>query len=167
MNRFSKDINRIDNDFSQDMTWIIDCLFWVLAAVFIGTLVSLWILIFVPVIVVFCCLLIRYYIRTYRDVSRLEAISNSPILTTVSESINGASTIRSFKMQKQFTDINYMNLNNQIRAYFWMESIDVWFAVRLLFISAFMMIASISFCISYRETNPLVVGILLLYLSWF
>lgn len=160
-------MNRIDNDFAFDLTWIIDCLFWVLAAVAIVFFVSPWILLIVPVIVFLSYLLIRYYIRTYRDVSRLETISNSPILTTVSESINGSSTIRSFERESVFIEVNQKNLNSQIRAYFWMESIDVWFAIRLLFISALMMIVSIGFCVMYRDTNPLVVGILLLYLSWF
>ena len=96
MNRFSKDMNRIDNDFAFDLTWIIDCLFWVMAAIAIGAFVSLWIFSFVPIIAIFSYLLIMFYIRTYRDVARLETISNSPILTTISESINGTSTIRSF-----------------------------------------------------------------------
>lgn len=105
-------MNRIDNDFAFDLTWIIDCLFWVLAAVAIVFFVSPWILLIVPVIVFLSYLLIRYYIRTYRDVSRLETISNSPILTTVSESINGSSTIRSFERESVFIEVNQKNLNS-------------------------------------------------------
>ena len=111
-NRFSKDMNAIDNEYAFNLTWIIDCLFWVLAAIAIGTYVSLWILIFVPVVFVLAFTIFQLYIGSYREVARLETVSNSPILTNVNESVDGTSTIRAFKKTNCYKDTNFTYLNH-------------------------------------------------------
>lgn len=113
-NRFSKDINAIDNEYAFNLTWIIDCLFWVFAAIGIGMYVSLWILAFVPIIFVLAFWFLTYYINTYWEVSWLETISNSPILTIVNESIDGAASIRSYQRTHSYMALNYAFLNHQI-----------------------------------------------------
>jgi len=58
-----------------------------------------------------------YYRKTYIEVQRLEAISRAPIFSQLGETLRGASTIRAYKMQGVFKNVNIYNIdvNSQAR----------------------------------------------------
>ena len=165
LNRFSKDLNKIDADFPFTLNFVIECLSWVGAAIFVSALVSPWSLLSLPFVVLSGVILLKYYIRSFREMTRIETVTNSPILSNFGETLSGATTIRCFKKQKDFLSKNHTLVDNNLNAFFWIQSLNIWFSIRLQYISSFMMIVSIAFCIAYRESSDTTtVGVLLTYL---
>jgi len=61
-----------------------------------------WVLILLPFVFLLVFKLFRYSISAFREVTRIESVSKSPILSFVIETLSGASTIRAFKKQSEF-----------------------------------------------------------------
>ena len=51
----------------------------------------------VPLVFGFCILILKYFLKVYKDLKRLEAMSQTQIITHFSETLNGASTIRAYE----------------------------------------------------------------------
>ena len=43
--------------------------------------------------------LVQYYMKSYRDLSRLESVCNSPIITHLGETLSGVTSIRAYKKE--------------------------------------------------------------------
>lgn len=165
LNRYSKDINKIDADFPCTLTFVMECLSWVGSSVFIAALVSPWFLVCIPFVLTAGLILIRYYIRSFREMTRIESVTNSPILSNFGETITGSTTIRCFKKQTDFINKNHKLVDDNLNSYFWLQSLNIWFSIRLQYVSSFMMVISITFCIIYKySTDVTVIGTLLIYL---
>lgn len=94
LNRFSKDINKIDSDFPFTITFSVECFSWVAASVFLAAIVSLWSLLCLPFVIAAGVVLIKFYIRSFREMTRIETVTNSPILSNFGETLSGTTTIR-------------------------------------------------------------------------
>ena len=46
----------------------------------------------------------RYYLKTSREIKRLEAISQSPVLAHLADTLEGIIIIRTYHMEEQFTE---------------------------------------------------------------
>lgn len=60
----------------------------------------------------------RYYLRTSRELKRLDSVSRSPIYAHFQESLGGISTIRAYQQQSRFIDENEWRVDANLRAYF-------------------------------------------------
>ena len=112
LNRFSKDINKIDADFPFTLNFVIECLSWVGASIFVSTLVSSWSLLSLPFVIIAGFILLRFYIRSFREITRIETVTNSPILSDFGKTISGVTTTRCFKKQKDFLFKNQILVDN-------------------------------------------------------
>ncbi|KAI9987887.1 hypothetical protein PInf_024142 [Phytophthora infestans] len=61
----------------------------------------------------------RYFVKTSRELQRLDSISRSPIFALLSETLDGLSTIRAFGVQKRFVEHNNYRLDMNQRALNW------------------------------------------------
>ncbi len=89
----------------------------------------------------------RYYLRTSRELKRLDSVSRSPIYAHFAESLSGLSTIRAYRQQDRFSLDNEWRVDANLRAYFPAISANRWLAVRLEFIGSFIILASAGFAI--------------------
>ncbi|KAI4204450.1 MAG: hypothetical protein LQ350_001207 [Teloschistes chrysophthalmus] len=89
----------------------------------------------------------RYYLRTSRELRRLDSISRSPIFAHFQESLGGMTTIRAYRQQDRFALENERRVDENLRAYFPSISSNRWLAVRLEFIGSFIILAAASFAI--------------------
>ena len=89
----------------------------------------------------------RYYLRTSRELKRLDSISRSPIYAHFQESLGGITTIRAYRQQKRFSLENEWRVDANLRAYFPSINANRWLAVRLEFIGSFIILAAASFAI--------------------
>jgi len=94
-----------------------------------------WVLALLPFIILAMVILLKFYIKTFREVNRLGSISKSPLMNHLGETINGVTTIRSFGKDKDFIQKNYKTLNVVTNVGFWRESLRSWFAIRIEFVS--------------------------------
>jgi len=100
-----------------------------------------------------------------KEFSRLDKIVNSPIYTHIGESIEGASTIRTFKKVKDF-ESKYFELED--KAYtvnVLMRGLNNWMCMRLNLISIIFVGFSYCYCIFYRDgQDTIMIGLMLGYL---
>lgn len=91
----------------------------------------------------------RYYLRTSRELKRLDSVSRSPIYAHFQESLGGVSTIRAYRQQDRFEHENEWRVDANLRAYFPSISANRWLAVRLEFIGAIVILAAAGFAVMY------------------
>lgn len=89
----------------------------------------------------------RYYLRTSRELKRLDSVTRSPIYAHFQESLGGITTIRAYRQQKRFALENEWRVDANVRAYFPSVVANRWLAVRLEFIGSFIILAAAAFTI--------------------
>ncbi|KAF5021710.1 hypothetical protein F66182_6267 [Fusarium sp. NRRL 66182] len=109
----------------------------------------------------------RYYLRTSRELKRLDSVSRSPIYAHFQESLGGISTIRAYRQQQRFELENEWRVDANLRAYFPSISANRWLAVRLEFIGAVVILAAAGFAIisvaGHSNLSPGLVGLAMSY----
>lgn len=113
-------------------------------------------------------LVIRLYnrsIQSFRETSRIESMTKSPLLSFMSETFSGSSTIRAFHRQADFIKANNKQLNYNIKACRWVNSIQAWFSLRMDLISIVILAFSTFFCvINHKNGNKVFLALLLTYI---
>jgi len=90
----------------------------------------------------------RYYVKTKRELKRLDSTSRSPVFAHFQESLGGITTIRAYRQQKRFSMENEERLDANMRAYFPSISANRWLGVRLEFIGSIIIFSSAGFAIA-------------------
>ncbi|KAL6250098.1 ATP-binding cassette glutathione S-conjugate transporter ycf1 [Rhinocladiella similis] len=109
----------------------------------------------------------RYYLRTSRELKRLDSVSRSPIYAHFQESLGGVSTIRAYRQSKRFIQENEWRMDANLRAYFPSISANRWLAVRLEFIGSIIILAAAVFAIiSVTTGSGLTAGMVGLAMSY-
>lgn len=108
-----------------------------------------------------------YYLRTSRELKRLDSVSRSPVYAHFQESLGGVSTIRAFRQQQRFALENEWRVDANLRAYFPSVSANRWLGVRLEFIGAIVILAAAGFSVIRVATggriSPGMVGLAMSY----
>lgn len=76
---------------------------------------------FVALVIPLGCLYLyiqRYYLRTSRELKRLDSTSRSPVYAHFQESLGGISTIRAYQQQARFVAENEWRVDANLRAYY-------------------------------------------------
>lgn len=109
----------------------------------------------------------RYYLRTSRELKRLDSVSRSPIYAHFQESLGGISTIRAYRQQNRFELENEWRVDANLRAFFPSISANRWLAVRLEFIGAICILGAAGFSIiSVASGSKLPAGMVGLAMSY-
>ena len=131
MNRFSKDIEAIDQDVSPTAVGVLGCL---------ASLISILVLICVItpkfLIAGFFIFLIYFaigalYLRSSRDLKRLESVNRSPIYQQFGETIAGVVTIRAYGDERRFIRDNQLRVDTQNRPFYYLWATNRWLALRI------------------------------------
>ncbi|KAK0386338.1 hypothetical protein NLU13_6175 [Sarocladium strictum] len=167
LNRFSSDIYRVDEVLARTF----DQLFSNSAkAIFTLIIVSVstppFIALIIPLALTYKWIQ-AYYLRTSRELKRLDSVTKSPVYAHFQESLGGVSTIRAFRQQERFTLENEWRVDANLRAYFPSVSANRWLGVRLEFIGAVVILAAAGFAIVQvafgRPLPPGIVGLAMSY----
>jgi ABC-type multidrug transport system fused ATPase/permease subunit len=97
LNKFSKDLSKIERDFSWEVGGLLAMVYQALSILIVAVIVVKWILIILPILGFLSYKLYVNSISSFRETTRLESLTKSPLLSFFSETFNGASTIRTFK----------------------------------------------------------------------
>ena len=116
LNRFSKDLSVIESTMVFEIgTGYVN--FYNLLSIFgVAAFVVPWILLIFPIILLFAIWLYKHSIAASKETARIESVTRSPLLSYLSEVINGNSTIRAFNKEDEFIEKNYKLLNKNIIA---------------------------------------------------
>lgn len=103
--------------------------------IYVAALNAPWVLVLIPFAIIIMVVLLKFYIKTFREISRLGGVTKSPLMIHLGETINGSTTIRIFGLQRKFMQTNYNYLATVTNVNFWRESLRQWLAIRIEFIS--------------------------------
>jgi len=96
MNRFSKDISMIDNNIAVIFGGLIVMFYQTIAVLIVMALANWYILGIFPFIAAISFWITTFTVPSYRENTRIETITRSPLLNLMGETYNGCSTIRAF-----------------------------------------------------------------------
>ncbi|EFR00504.1 metal resistance protein YCF1 [Nannizzia gypsea CBS 118893] len=142
LNRFSSDMYRVDEMLARTFNMLFSNSARAIFTVVVIGISTPWFLLLVFPLGYVYLRYQKYYLRTSRELKRLDSVSKSPIFAHFQESLGGISTIRAFRQQKRFALENEWRMDANIRAYFPSISANRWLAVRLEFLGSIIILAS-------------------------
>ncbi|EGW33918.1 uncharacterized protein SPAPADRAFT_148152 [Spathaspora passalidarum NRRL Y-27907] len=156
MNRFTNDINKIDDGIPQVFQGFIA---QSVRTIFTLGVVSYVIPLYIIIISVLSIIYIYYeiyYVSISRELKRLVSVSRSPIYGHLGESLNGIDTIRAYQQDNRFEFINNVNIDFNLKSVYMLRSINRWLFFRLQFIGAIGVLSASGLCIySLTTKHPL------------
>jgi ABC-type multidrug transport system fused ATPase/permease subunit len=147
LNRFSSDIYRVDEVLARTFNMLfVNVAKSGFTLVIISVTTPAFIALIIPIALAYYWIQ-RYYLRTSRELKRLDSVARSPIYAHFQESLGGVTTIRAYRQMDRFQLENEWRVDANLRAYFPSISANRWLAVRLEFIGAVVILAAASFSI--------------------
>lgn len=101
LNRFSKDVDVIDNVLPMSMRFWIMMFFNAIAVVIVISYSTPQFLYVVAPLAIIYYVIQKFYVATSRQLKRIESVTRSPIYTHFSETITGQSTIRAYREEQR------------------------------------------------------------------
>jgi len=130
MNRFSKDLEGIDQEVAPVAIGVLSCALGIIVTVVIIAAVTPGFLIagfFITFAYVF---LGSFYLHASRDLKRLESVERSPLFQQFGETLTGVTTIRAYSDERRFIRDNLARINKQIRPFIYLWAANRWLAFR-------------------------------------
>ncbi|TDH65878.1 hypothetical protein CCR75_005404 [Bremia lactucae] len=163
VNRMSKDIYTLDESIPGTLVALLNTVVAVLfSLITVSAVTPTFMVILVPVLVGYYSSQ-RYFIKTSRELQRLDSVSRSPIFALLSETLDGLSTIRAFGIEQSFIRHNNYLLDKNQRAYFLNFTINCWLALRLEFVGTCIAAAAALSAVVAHDTksaqNPAFAGL--------
>ncbi|XVF03668.1 hypothetical protein REPUB_Repub05bG0013200 [Reevesia pubescens] len=121
-------------------------------------------IVFIPVIAT-CIWYQQYYISSARELARLVGVCKAPVIQNFSETILGATIIRSFDQQSRFQDKNMILMDAYSRPKFHVAGAMEWLCFRLDMLSFITFAFSLFLLISIPEgvIDPAIAGLAVTY----
>ncbi|RLN87100.1 hypothetical protein BBJ28_00022786, partial [Nothophytophthora sp. Chile5] len=133
VNRLSKDVYTVDESIPATWSMLLNTFISVLVTLAtISYVTPVFMVILVPVLIGYY-ISQRYFIKSSRELQRLDSISRSPVFALLSETLDGLPTIRAYRAETQFSTKNEDLLDRNQRAYFLNFAVNCWLALRLEF----------------------------------
>ena len=104
LNRFSKDVDCMDELLPQRFLFSIQLVLLLCTSVIVPSVANPWLLFAIVPLTVLVLYISNYYLKTSRELKRLESISRSPVFSHISETLNGLGTIRTRRRQREFVN---------------------------------------------------------------
>ncbi|KAI9983322.1 hypothetical protein PInf_007282 [Phytophthora infestans] len=164
LNRFSNDLDQMDSLLPQQWQNFVQNISLSVGGFIVCALASYWIgLSYIPVIAALAVTGF-YFKKTSREVKRLERISRSPVYNLLDETLNGVQTIRAFKMQSRFEQMNADAVDENASFFFVYWAAGRWLAVRLDTLSVVVIfVVSLYLVATKGQLGTLLSGISLVY----
>ena len=131
LNRASKDQQVLDESLPLVLIEAIQCLLMTLGSIVIIGISNPWVLLILIPLFPAVLWLRRFYLRSSRELKRLESITRSPIYALLSSSLDGLTSIRAFDVQDDFLNMFMERIDTNSRAYFILFASGRWFGLRL------------------------------------
>ncbi|KAG6617556.1 atp-binding cassette superfamily [Phytophthora cinnamomi] len=130
LNRFSRDLDEVDNPLPYWALWLLLCIFQVLSSFIVCAAVNPFVLIVYGPVGYGCWFAAKVYQSSARELKRLDGVTRSPFLNLMSETISGIETVRAYKMVDAFANRCEELLNNNSKVYFLSQTAARWFDMR-------------------------------------
>ncbi|KAG0301522.1 hypothetical protein BGZ98_008272, partial [Dissophora globulifera] len=136
MNRFTKDIETVDQEVAPIASNLMFDLLGTLTVVMVITYITPQFLFAAFLISILFVIMALLYLRSSRELKRIESITKSPIFSHFGESLSGVSTIRAYGQEKRFQHENLELLDEHNRPFFYLWVCNRWLSIRVDTLSA-------------------------------
>ncbi|OAQ25700.1 P-loop containing nucleoside triphosphate hydrolase protein [Linnemannia elongata AG-77] len=153
LNRFSKDMALIDELLPYVFFDATQIGFMLLGSVVTVCIVNPWILIAIPIILAGFIALRSLYMKSSRQVKRIDSTSRSPIYSHLSETLDGLTSVRAFGVANKFMDEHIKTQEDNGRAFFTYLGMARWLGYRLDAVSALFLGATAIACVAVRDSQ--------------
>ncbi|KAK7532705.1 ATP-dependent bile acid permease-like protein [Phyllosticta citricarpa] len=131
MNRFSKDIESIDQEIAPVAIGVVHCLASIITVVvLISVIIPAFLLAGIFITALFF-LIGMFYINSSRDLKRLESVQRSPLYQQFGETLSGMTTIRAYGDERRFIRENLGRINTHNRPFIYLWAANRWLAFRV------------------------------------
>ncbi|KAJ3122380.1 hypothetical protein HK100_012023 [Physocladia obscura] len=163
INRFSRDVDAIDNNISYYFRQLISQIGITLSTFIIICTAIPWFV--APLVPAFCIYfwIATVYRKTARELKRLDSTSKSPLYSNFSETLAGIATIRAYNDQARFTLRNDDVTDKNNSPYFLLQTATNWLSLRLQIIAAFLVFFAALIGVVSTSLSPSLFGLCLSY----
>uniref|UniRef100_A0A8C4Z9S7 Uncharacterized protein n=1 Tax=Gadus morhua TaxID=8049 RepID=A0A8C4Z9S7_GADMO len=151
LNRFSKDIGEVDLVLPWTFVDACQIALHMVGVIAVAASVVPWILILVVPLLIIFVFLRRYFLKTSRDIKRLERTTRSPMFSHLSSSLQGLWTIRAFRAEQRFQNVFDAHQDLHSETWYLLLCTTRWFAMRLDLLCAVFVIILTFACMSIRD----------------
>lgn len=131
MNRFSKDIEAVDQEVAPTAVGVIHCLASILTIVVLISAITPGFLIAAVFISILYFLIGKFYLSSSVDLKRLESVQRSPLYQQFGETLSGMTTIRAYGDERRFIRENLSKVNVHNRPFIYLWAANRWLAFRV------------------------------------
>ncbi|GAA5994171.1 uncharacterized protein JCM10292_001909 [Rhodotorula paludigena] len=165
LNRFSKDIDTIDNTLNDSFRMFVSTLASVAGSIVLIAIVQQWFLLVVACVLVLYGFAARFYRQSARELKRLDNLLRSSLYAHFSETLSGLSTVRAYGETDKFLKQNSSLLDLENRAYYLTIVNQRWLGLRLDFFGSCLTFAVAMFGVGTRTSvSPAQTGLVLSYI---
>lgn len=131
MNRFSKDMEALDQDAATDASSVLHYALGALSTIVLIAVITPWFLVAGIAIAGLYWGISTIYIETSRDLKRINSVTASPIYQHFGETLAGIATIRAYGVGDQFMLDNLSKVNDNNRSFFYLWNTNRWLSFRV------------------------------------
>lgn len=131
MNRFSKDIEAIDQDLASVATGVAHCGLGALAITVLISFITPGFLIAGVFIAALYWAIGVFYLASSRELKRIDSITKSPVYQHFGETLSGISTIRAYGIGDRFIKDNLTKVDDNNRPFFYLWVSNRWLSFRI------------------------------------
>ncbi|CAF3829045.1 unnamed protein product [Rotaria sp. Silwood1] len=151
LNRASKDQQVLDEALPMALIDTMQYLLMTLGAIAIIGMTNPWVLLILIPLIPTVLWLRRFYMRSSRQLKRLESVSRSPIYALFSSSLDGLTSIRAFDAQIDFLNMFIERIDTNARAYFILFATTRWFGLQLDLITSLLTLVTSVLAVALRH----------------
>ncbi|XP_057378671.1 LOW QUALITY PROTEIN: ATP-binding cassette sub-family C member 4-like [Daphnia carinata] len=152
LNRFAKDIGCVDEMLPSAFFDVITIALTAVGILFLVGLVNPWLLLPILFLSIIFVNLRQFYLKTARDVKRLEATTRSPVFTHLSSSLVGLTTLRAHQCEGIFQNIFDECQDVHSSAWYMFLSTTRWFGIWLDWICVIYVGCVTYACLALRDS---------------
>ncbi|KAL9978591.1 hypothetical protein ACROYT_G016125 [Oculina patagonica] len=130
LNRFSKDIGSMDDILPGQFLFATQLCLYFFSATILSAVTNVWLFITCTPLTVLFIYLAKYYLKSAREIRRLEAITCSPVYSLIADTVAGLEVIRSSEMEDNFLRKFFQYQDKNTAALILMKDSTRWLALR-------------------------------------
>jgi len=102
LNRFSKDIGCVDDLLPGKFLRAVQLCLYFFSATILAAVTNVWLFITCTPLTLLFIYLAKYYLKSSREIRRLEALTCSPVYSLIADTVAGLEVIHSSRMEENF-----------------------------------------------------------------
>ena len=107
LNRFSKDVGCMDELLPKTFLTSLQLILFLLSTILVPAVANFWVLFIIVPLSLMGVYIVRNYLKSSRELKRLESICRGPVFSHISETLDGLDTIRTRGRQGDFINQFY------------------------------------------------------------